>query len=205
MSRLLEFPITEAVNRSESYRCSHDQWDIYCLDPHYECRIRKAPHPWKIIRVESSEKNNQFTFAAPSSPKSTSVNLKRPFVSSPRIRRESDDESTVNSQKKLRSVSISDEAGASSPRTEDSDRMHVDDELHGKRHLRSERLRKVRANIEEARRLRREWNSKWKNKLNEIAITEMVLDEDYDMVDAEKDAPEVAFTAKRKGRRDHTI
>lgn len=162
------------------------------------------PRSSTITRVTNIEATPQFTFRAPTSPVTPPPNnLKRRFGSSPRLRQQNEEDSTEKTQKRLRAFSLSDDSnGSSPPHEEESNGMAIDDAHKGKRHLQSERLKKVRANIEEARKLRREWYEQWKNKKNKEAETIFVeLDQDTEMLDSENviGTDSLPIPIKRKG------
>lgn len=161
--------------------------------------MRIAPYLSTITRFANTEPVPRFTFEAPKSPVTSQISLKRRFALSPRLRRPTGDDDEENAQKRFRAVPSEHSDMTRLFLQAESNRMVID----GKLHLHSERLKKVRANIEEARKLRRKWYEEWKDKRNKEPEPVFVdLDQDTDMLDVENmyDSDEPWPTSsKRKG------
>ena len=165
-----------------------DQWDTYKLDPDYDCLVRVTPQ-LSIVTGASTRKplssNLMESLATASDPKPASFKRhlfkKKPFLKSRAASLPID----VDSE-----YANSDAPNASGDEDADEDevkRMVDDGKFIKQKADASQRLKKVRTNIEEARRLRRQYNAKRREKLLAEGIQEDEIptgnhDEDEEMM-----------------------
>jgi hypothetical protein len=124
-------------NLSDLVECSQEQWDIYKLDPEYDCSVRVPPRLSVISRVVSTPKPDTYSpqsFAKRPSPEKDSSPKKKP---------------------QTRRVSIDDSSDEEEEEDEDEVEDMVVDELPRFRRP-GERSQKVRAKIDQQRKIRRE-------------------------------------------------
>ncbi|TDL24137.1 hypothetical protein BD410DRAFT_854011 [Rickenella mellea] len=174
----------------ENVEMTRDEWDIYKLDGAYDCLVRPAPLLTRITPAASSSTSSTTTQETLKPPQPHAPKGKRRLSTSPSLRPHSIDDRdtpTTGVQKKFKTVDLSDGWSSPSDTYDDDDeveKMVVDGGAHrggsvngngfafgnmnmngnGKLYLKSERLRKVRANKEEARRLRKEWTERWRQR-----------------------------------------
>ncbi|KAI5123657.1 hypothetical protein M0805_001687 [Coniferiporia weirii] len=164
---------------------THDQWDMYKLDRRYDCVVKSSPNHSVIVksgREPSADPPREHI--SPLQNKNTKS--KRRLSDNVTIRRLSGSNSEGR-RKKSRAATVEYFSSSSSSSSDNEDdeaeedevNMIIDEERAPKKHLQSERLKKVRANIEEARKNRREWNARRREKLG---LPTTVEDEDESMM-----------------------
>ena len=114
------------------YECSQDQWDLYKLDPAYECVVHTFPKISTISKVDSK------------APESPNVSGKRNLLTPSPER----NPSSSNMKRKAPKVVP--------PLSESDSEMEVEDIIVDERPARGERLKKVREQIDKNRQMRRE-------------------------------------------------
>lgn len=140
-----------------------DQWDVYKLDPHYTCAVRVPPLLPVITRHVLDQPLKTSNYTPPSPPCDTAApRLKRRLNTSPKVRERTVDDFLEESvQKKFK-------ARTRHPYFDDDEdevEHMVVDETGTRNYKQSLRLKKVKANMQEARKRRREWNSQRKAQL----------------------------------------
>jgi hypothetical protein len=114
------------------YECSQDQWDLYKLDPAYECLVHTFPNLSTISKVKSK---------APGSP---NISGKRSLLTPSPER----DPSSPNMKRKAQKVVP--------PLSESDSEMEVEDITVDERPARGERSKKIREQFNKNRQMRRE-------------------------------------------------
>ncbi|KAH8119230.1 hypothetical protein DFH11DRAFT_1686161 [Phellopilus nigrolimitatus] len=169
---------------------THDQWDKYKLDRNFDCLVRLSPdHPIIIKSTRQPSVDLDPPRKPPHSPlHSKNVRFKRRLSDNTSSRRLSG--SNSDGMKKKRRAITSGFSSSSESESSDDDNEAEEDEVNGmiiddvgvpKKHLQSERLKKVRANIEEARRKRREWNAQKRTKPGLSRTLEEEEEDEYRM------------------------
>lgn len=130
------------------YECSQDQWDIYKLDPLYECRVRAPPASSTIISVSAK---------SPESPQSNGKRTSSKAGIPP-----------LNPRKKLHTGSgnSSLDLGYDDDEVEEVEDMIVDQTMPPPPRARSASLRRKREEISQIRQHRRENISRRAEKLS---------------------------------------
>jgi hypothetical protein len=120
------------VNLSKLYECSQDQWDLYKLDPAYECVVHAPPNLPTISKAE------------PRTPESPRSNGKRSILTPSPERDASQQETKRKLQRMVPALS------------ESESEMEVEGMVVNERLPRGERLKKVREQFDKDRKIRRE-------------------------------------------------
>lgn len=151
-------PTATGVNITSSTKeLSQDEWDLYKLNSAYLCFVRKPPFLSTVTRIAN---DTPFNFI-PATPEPDLPRAKRRLDESPRLRNSNSGNEEERAPRRFRTAEISSDNDDDSE--DEVSEMVIDTD--GKKHLHSERLRKVRANKEEARRKRKEWNDQRKRNI----------------------------------------
>lgn len=180
---------------------SQDDWDMFKLDQRYDCAVRKLP---ALSTVQISPRQSS---VAPSEDDSHSIESPADTVNAKLKRRLSDNSPSVSRRpsggssdgQKRKARKMVEVFSSSEEDEEEVNEMILDDHYlpKGKQHLQSERLKKARENKEEARRKRREWMAKWRERNGLLPV----LDEDEDMMSWSESHP----SPKRPPHRAQTV
>ncbi|OCB88717.1 hypothetical protein A7U60_g4098 [Sanghuangporus baumii] len=145
-----------------------DEWDLLKLDKEYECLVRRPPFLTKIVKrpPQSPAPGSSMTSNPPLSntqPPSTPTPNPKRRISGSVLSRRCSGSNSVGQRKKARpfidecsSSSESDTIREDDAEEDEVSEMVVDEDSSSRHYKISERLRKVRANKDEARRKRRE-------------------------------------------------
>ena len=187
------------INHSEPFILSEDQWDIYKLDPAYDCFVPAAPNHPTVTRKEPSFEDTSYT--------STAEHPKKRRLSSPAP----DVEDHKNLSKKFRTVVslVTDDEGTDiEEATESDDEDEVEDivieESPRKDSRSSDRAKQRRKAREEQTRERREkvkakaGSSFESNRSRTPEIVDLTM-EDITPESMTSDSPPASGPTKRKG------
>ena len=153
---------------------NQDEWDMYKLDLRYECVVKKLPE-LSVVRISSRQPSvAPPETAAESSSAATEPGMKRRLSeTSPSISRRPSGGSSDGHKRKTRRV-VEEEFSSSGDDEDEVDRMMVDDSqsFRAQPHRQSERLQKVYANKEEAKRKRRERKKEWRENNGFLSVVD---------------------------------
>ncbi|KAL5507344.1 hypothetical protein ACEPAH_6800 [Sanghuangporus vaninii] len=147
---------------------AQDEWDLFKLDKEYECLVRRPPFLTKIVKrpPQSPAPGPSMTSNPPLSnmqPPSTPTPNPKRRISGSVLSRRCSGSNSLGQRKKARpfidgysSSSESDTVREDDAEEDEVSEMVVDEDSSSRHYKISERLRKVRANKDEARRKRRE-------------------------------------------------
>ncbi|EJD03099.1 uncharacterized protein FOMMEDRAFT_146791 [Fomitiporia mediterranea MF3/22] len=166
---------------------TQDQWDVYKLDRDFDCLVRLPPQATTITRSNNA---NTYSPSKPATveeaPAEDNIARHKRRLSESAVARRLSGSNDEGKRKKARSKA-NDPSSLSSDESDQAEEeevsgMVIDDDVFSsqtprKRYQTSERLKKVKANKEEARRKRREWNAQRRQKIGLSQLEEYEEDE----------------------------